>query len=160
MVKRPHEGLLAGQWEFPAVCVASEAGRVIQVSESLRNGAINTFMRHICFNAPNFVSEQDLLNTKSIEKAVEHIFSHVRHTSYIQHRTFQIENHFTSPTNTWLCENGKQEVRLMTETEMKDVGITAEIKKIISRVKESNKEEAKNKKEVECIPRRKKPYSP
>ena len=137
MVKRPSKGLLAGQWEFPSVPIPSEKGKDKDLTASLRSNAVEDFLQDLRVNAPDFVSKQDLSTRKSISKAVEHIFSHVRHTSHIEYITYNIDEATPNYFDSWHGEVCKQEVRLMTEADMADVGITAEVKKIIAVVKSS-----------------------
>jgi adenine-specific DNA glycosylase len=67
------------------------------------------------------------------DKPIEHVFSHVRHTIWIEHGDGSKLVDASSP-NEWYSTEGNQ-LRWMSESNMKEVGVTAGVKKILMAVK-------------------------
>ena len=151
MVKRPNDGLLASQWEFPSVVVSSLVGKATEVVEEKRAELLDSFLKDICTDAPNFVIEGIRSSREQLVEPVEHIFSHVRHTSWIEYKNASLSAKIdeSSPLKWTAFEllRKPQEVSLMSAEDMKSVGITAEVKKILNYVtKESSRRSTPSKK--------------
>lgn len=162
MVKRPKDGLLAGQWEFPAVCVWNSAddrknggnskggkgkngkkavpkkggkgangGDVPAVSKKIRREALDSFLGEI---APSSNTDDcDLVSDRNGlgDSPLEHVFSHVRHTMWVEHGELaNFSDHAAQ-----LVTADKREARWMTEGDMKSVGITSGVRKVLHAVK-------------------------
>eukprot|EP00978_Attheya_sp_CCMP212_P001677 scaffold3453_cov54-Attheya_sp.AAC.2 len=168
MVKRPKEGLLAGQWEFPSTCLWTGGGtkgskkkpvvkqEKINSKSKVKQGSINgastvafiepakrkvaldKFLVAIAINemGESVTEVFCKCQRKAIGKApMEHVFSHVRHTMWVEHGTI-IVNNKTEYVTSWTTEDGR-EVRWMSEIDMKQVGVTSGVKKVLSGVKGS-----------------------
>ncbi len=153
MVKRPNDGLLAGQWEFPSTCIwnsnddqkKKKKQSVIDVpvikpkirTESLNQDLCENFL---CFNDEvekcDFVHTTRLLVNK--KDALEHIFSHVRHSIWIEYLDMKNCKSYNPHESYWKNEttNGR-EMRWMSEYDMKKVGITSGVRKILTNVKKT-----------------------
>lgn len=163
LVRRPRDGLLAGQWEFPSVCVwtsesQKKAGKkqkknnaaveVPVVDSNERVTALNGLLADFASCSDGEVAHEWLDECARFEvgdKPVEHVFSHVRHTYWIEHGSTHAAD---SSPNEWLSPDGK-ELRWMSEDDMKEVGVTAGVKKILKAVKsqrQSSKRPAKKSK--------------
>jgi A/G-specific adenine glycosylase len=148
LVRRPKNGLLAGQWEFPSACVwtsdtdkkNSEKGKrkdmskeVPAISISTRRKALNSLLKEVTSDA-----DGDLLHDLSAckrsntgDESLEHIFSHVRHTMWIEHASISVQD---MGETEWV--DGKdREVRWMFESDMQKVGVTSGVKKVLKAVK-------------------------
>ena len=143
MVKRPSKGLLAGQWEFPNVEVwnsakadgkkdtkdkanSKSAIEVPIIDPSKRSKALNSFISDILDES---IAMQ---KRKQIKDApITHIFSHVCHTMWIEYNHFDDD---IASNKRWKLENGR-EAGWMSEDDMKDVGITSGVHKILAKVK-------------------------
>ena len=158
LVKRPNSGLLAGQWEFPSVCVWTSESEKSNSSKKRKETA--TEVPFIV--APNRVKALNgLLGSLSStsqgeaihewlegcsraqvgEAPVEHVFSHVRHTMWIEHGdgSRHVDH---SALDEWTSLDGK-EIRWMSEEDMQNVGVTAGVKKILKAVKSQRQEPVK-----------------
>mmetsp|Transcript_2794 Transcript_2794/g.5218 ORF Transcript_2794/g.5218 Transcript_2794/m.5218 type:complete len:723 (+) Transcript_2794:15-2183(+) len=157
MVKRPSDGLLASQWEFPSACIWSSATEnkskqpkqqdteaPPMTSKHQVNDAISNLLANCTVvKRPKDFNLQTLWDCPSSVKAIvnetpmEHIFSHVRWTMYCQYSDVSsssfvelLDQEFT------ILYGGKEcECKWMTEHEMQKVGITSSVKKILSAVK-------------------------
>jgi A/G-specific adenine glycosylase len=165
LVRRPDTGLLAGQWEFPNTCCWSsnevtgldgdkkKKGKRKDVSHQVplipaakRRNAIKTMLQELLVSQNNdIVLPQKFvlsLRLKQLETPIEHIFSHVRHTMWVEHKTIPVTELFgdfetdrdATPIRSWLDSKGR-EVRWMDEEEMKSVGVTSGVKKVLNVVK-------------------------
>lgn len=190
MIQRPRKGLLAGQWEFPAVCVWSsaddktsntsnsnkkspptklkkkETGKgkvggkdkmdlVPFIEPKVRKQSLSEFLeQHVFSSTSNDEENRVMLQSFSTlprkaigEDALEHIFSHIRHTMWVEYASLSFPSEFTS---SWVVgsasnfngnngnhedENEKRDVRWMSEADMKTVGVTSGVKKILTAVK-------------------------
>ena len=154
MVKRPKDGLLAGQWEFPSTCIWNSNDNkktnpkkqsVIDVpiiKPKIRTKSLN---QDLCDNYLSFNNEmekcefidtqRDLINKND---ALEHIFSHVRHSIWIEYLDMSNCKSYNPNESYWKNEttNGRQ-VRWMSEYDMKKVGITSGVRKILTTVKKT-----------------------
>jgi A/G-specific adenine glycosylase len=143
MVKRPLEGLLAGQWEFPNVEVWSSAkadckkekkdkaktASVIEVpiiDPSKRSKALDTFVSGI-LDDPIAKQKRKQIN----DAPIAHIFSHVCHTMWIEYNHLEED---IALSKRWKLEDGR-EAGWMSEDDMKDAGITSGVHKILAAVK-------------------------
>ncbi len=154
MVKRPPEGLLAGQWEFPSVCVWNSADDkpashkaqnataskksmkqkssidevdVPLVDSHLRTSALDSYLARILKTA-------DLSERKPFgDDPIEHIFSHVRHTMWIEHGSVTKKEYSISSMR-WKSDDGI-ECGFLTESDMKSVGITSGVRKVLTSVR-------------------------
>ena len=140
MVKRPSEGLLAGQWEFPNVEVwnsakaddkkeKTEKSKTIEVpliDPLLRSKALTSFIGDILDDS---IAKQ---KRKQIKDApITHIFSHVCHTMWLEYNHLDED---IAVSRRWKLEDGR-EAGWMSEDDMKDVGITSGVHKILAKVK-------------------------
>mmetsp|Transcript_6494 Transcript_6494/g.14101 ORF Transcript_6494/g.14101 Transcript_6494/m.14101 type:complete len:771 (+) Transcript_6494:129-2441(+) len=153
MVKRPPEGLLAGQWEFPSVCVWSSADdktkpnkpknattiekakksktsidevEVPEIDSIMRTSALDSYLTRI-------MTTEALSGRKQFGNApIEHIFSHVRHTMWIEHGSITEKKH-SMMSMRWKSEDGI-ECGFLTESDMKSVGITSGVRKVLAAV--------------------------
>jgi len=147
MVKRPKKGLLAGQWEFPNVCVQIRKKKATKVpGKSARGKALTKFLSNelfldhpdeeICTNVPSI--------TRLAEKdPLEHIFSHVKHYMWVEVGEL---TGVDLANLEWTTPSGK-EVRWMNKDDMQKVGITSGVKKVLQFVeKPSAKSKSKKRK--------------
>jgi A/G-specific adenine glycosylase len=148
LVRRPKNGLLAGQWEFPNTCVwtsepassLSKKGKrkdmskeVPVISTSLRRKALNSLLKEVTSDADGSLLH-DLSACKRSntgEEPVEHIFSHVRHTMWIEHASLSVQD---IGQTEWV-DSKNREVRWMFESDMQKVGVTSGVKKVLTAVK-------------------------
>jgi A/G-specific adenine glycosylase len=145
MVKRPSEGLLASQWEFPSVCMWNSAEHstgkkgkgktdkpptaieVPLVDPKLRTSALNSFLSD-AFKSSGQVNTSVIMNKrKQLNESIVHIFSHVRHTQWIEHG--EVKESVLSER--WKLNDGR-EIGWMTEGDMLNAGITSAIRKILA----------------------------
>jgi A/G-specific adenine glycosylase len=143
MVKRPSEGLLAGQWEFPNVEVwnsakanskkekkdkakSSSAIELPIIDPSKRAKALDSFISGI-LDEPIAKQKRKQIN----DAPIAHIFSHVCHTMWIEYNHLEED---IALSKRWKLENGR-EAGWMSEDDMKDVGITSGVHKILAAVK-------------------------
>ncbi|KAL7551515.1 hypothetical protein ACHAWF_018186 [Thalassiosira exigua] len=159
LVKRPKSGLLAGQWEFPSVCIWDSNSNK---GEKKRDRAPNkiaakdrrtliSYLGELLVPSDDkmcskrnigFLETSALGNMKKLNASpLEHIFSHVRHRMWIDYASVQISD-INDDTNSWLASN-EREVRWMTESEMEKLGVTAGVKKILKAVKDEQVKKSK-----------------
>ena len=142
MIKRPSQGLLADQWEFPNAEVwksakvkdgkekkgKTKSNSVIEVpivDPIKRSEALDSYIRSIV-DESIAVQKRKQIN----DAPITHVFSHVCHTMWIEHNHINDEIMLEG----WKLENGR-EARWMTEDDMKNVGVTSGVKKILAAVK-------------------------
>jgi len=156
MVKRPKSGLLANQWEFPSSCVWNSADAkkekksgateekkskkrkeeqqpsdVPIIDLAVRRNALNSFLSQI---HASLVSDR-----ADISKPIEHIFSHVRHSYFIEHGDITEADAGSLVSVSMFTPDGR-EVRFMSEEDMKNVGITSGVKKVLKAVTKGSQE--------------------
>ena len=138
MVKRPSTGLLAGQWEFPSVCVQTRNGKKSKdpAAESLQKD-LNEYLQK---ELGEWITEID--HTPVKPAPLEHIFSHVKHIMWISSGKTEVE----IDTLRWTTSSGR-DFRWMREKDMKDVGITSGVKKVLKVVKGDTGKTQKRKRE-------------
>eukprot|EP00579_Thalassiosira_antarctica_P013391 CAMPEP_0201944076 /NCGR_PEP_ID=MMETSP0903-20130614/52402_1 /ASSEMBLY_ACC=CAM_ASM_000552 /TAXON_ID=420261 /ORGANISM="Thalassiosira antarctica, Strain CCMP982" /LENGTH=690 /DNA_ID=CAMNT_0048486973 /DNA_START=153 /DNA_END=2222 /DNA_ORIENTATION=+ len=151
MVKRPSKGLLAGQWEFPSVCVWNSANdgelktkkkgekasgkpaavEVPLIDPTVRSDALDSFLSDI-YPSDGDLPSIDLNKRAQVKDApVVHIFSHVCHTMWVE--TLEADG---DPSKKWKLDNG-QEIGWMTESDMTSVGITSGVRKVLAKASTS-----------------------
>lgn len=184
LIQRPAKGLLAGQWEFPSVCVWSSSDD--QKKSKARNGAkgkstkapskgsddvpfIESRIRQKSLDKfletkvllPSSVEEDtnDLIKSFSTcprivvgDEALEHIFSHIRHTMWVEYTSIKYP---PSLPSSWVVSlsldsenNEERAVRWMSEEDMKNVGITSGVTKVLNAVKQQRENPRLKKKKV------------
>jgi A/G-specific adenine glycosylase len=177
MIKRPDNGLLAGQWEFPTVCLwnsatpkkrkgSSPATKVVTKDQSdfhvvfsenhesqrldhgnestpvfLSNQAMKKALDHLLgsISLQNEVSHESkwLLQPRVVvnNEPIEHIFSHVRHSMWIEYGAVSHDSNLDLYINSrWSTSDGR-EVRWLSQMDMNNVGITTGVKKILAVVR-------------------------
>ena len=148
MVKRPKEGLLAGQWEFPSVCVwnsAKDAGKPKEKEKGKKAAAvevpvIDPAVRSLALDS--FLSDMTHVSVKKRKQVTDapivHIFSHVCHMYYVEHGEYRSSGKESIQSRRWKLDNGK-EVGWMTEDDMASVGITSGVRKILAKTQQQKK---------------------
>lgn len=146
MVKRPSEGLLSGQWEFPAVCVWNSAAHnttkksknqgVVEVpfiDPKMRSSALDSFLLKSFNSTNNNFLVKSLQKRKQINDApVLHVFSHVCHTMWVEHVDLGAIAKCSFSMKRW--ESNGREVGWLTERDMEQVGITSGVRKVLAAV--------------------------
>jgi adenine-specific DNA glycosylase len=129
LVKRPPKGMLAGQWEFPSVCLQTRSKIVTKPPRVRpRRKALTSYLQELHDEDHWLVPSLD--RTAVDSAPLEHIFSHVKHIMWIGARTTLVE----LKTLEWKSSEDR-EVQLMREADMKQVGITLGVKKILKAAK-------------------------
>ena len=136
LVKRPADGLLANQWEFPHATVASHPEELPDdPGARARAAAIDSLLV-----ASGVADEGGGVARTALPETVEHIFSHVRHTMHIEHAAAA-----AAPDDADATTTGEPWTRRgrtycwMGEERMAQVGVTAGVKKVIAAVLASAK---------------------
>ena len=155
LVKRPANGLLAGQWEFPSACVWTSTStkpssvkkrksietKVPTIVALERMRALDSLLQELLHEGHDWLQECNRHEVGA--EPIEHIFSHVRHTMWVEHGDVSKLVDKSAPDE-WTSPEGK-ELRWMSEDDMHQVGITAGVKKILKAVKQSQREQTKKK---------------
>jgi A/G-specific adenine glycosylase len=132
LVKRPSKGLLAGQWEFPSVCVQTRtATSKTPPKAPARKKALTSYLQELtnCHDSDDeWISGR---RTAVDPSPLEHIFSHVKHIMWVETCQVSIQLDMLE----WTTSQHDKEVRWMREQDMKQVGITSGVKKILKAVK-------------------------
>ncbi|CAB9522565.1 Adenine DNA glycosylase [Seminavis robusta] len=149
LVKRPKKGLLAGQWEFPSASVwnssssddhkkkktkqqpAKAKKEVPSIATNVRRKALKTLLADLVDDTAFHGLEQQKLATLK-GAPLEHVFSHVRHTMYIEYTTLNNKQEKVDSTS-WTTSSGK-ECRWMRNEDMAEAGVTSGVKKILKAV--------------------------
>jgi A/G-specific adenine glycosylase len=164
MVKRPKDGLLAGQWEFPSQCIWSSAEKISGSNKKLKKkGKIDvpSFDHKVRRNAIIELLHQydfdndvgDSINVSQLwssnensaiivneDSPIEHIFSHVRHSMWIEGINVPKQNvplAFIIDQSFFLSDG--REYKWMNDNTMNSVGITSAIKKILGAINKKRK---------------------
>lgn len=126
MTRRPDNGLLAGQWEFPSACVWNSDKKNKQATTVIPKVAVGKRRKALQSLLKELVPSMDCNNLGSVgEGPLEHVFSHVRHTMWVDYMTVvDDENLAASPDR----------VRWMSQDEMTAVGVTSGVQKILKAV--------------------------
>eukprot|EP00588_Corethron_pennatum_P008669 CAMPEP_0194271646 /NCGR_PEP_ID=MMETSP0169-20130528/5371_1 /TAXON_ID=218684 /ORGANISM="Corethron pennatum, Strain L29A3" /LENGTH=616 /DNA_ID=CAMNT_0039014043 /DNA_START=165 /DNA_END=2011 /DNA_ORIENTATION=- len=136
MIQRPSTGLLAKQWEFPSICVwgsstsnktkkeeynMSKDGLVALVDKKKRVALLTEFICQLENDCREYrlsaVRRKDVCGDKN---PLEHIFSHVRHTMYVEKGEILIDSNSSFE---WTASNGRN-LRWMDQVDFDQVGIT------------------------------------
>ena len=136
LVKRPEEGLLAGQWEFPHAVVGMH-------KDTLPDDPGAPFRSNTANELVDSIGVTVTANAGLVQlpEPIEHIFSHIRHTMHIEHSLLNVKVENDEDT-VWLREG--REYSWMDATRMRQVGVTAGVKKVIASVTGSS-EKSKSK---------------
>merc|ERR1719181_2601994 len=112
---------------------------VPSIPESLRSKALSTYLEDLVTTSMpphNSSAEKDAsacwirnLKRKVLPEAEKHIFSHVRHTMWIEYHAFLDEWTMTPPQ--WTSPQGRS-LRWMSREDMEKVGVTSEVKKVLN----------------------------
>lgn len=147
LVRRPKEGLLANQWEFPSALIWTsepESGGlkgnkrkdmsndVPVIAKQTRKKALDTFVKELRSGKDKGAHSSGFHVVKRShvsETPIVHVFSHVRHTMWIEHAHLDVK----PETYDWVDVSGR-EVRWMRESEMSQVGVTSGVRKVLSAV--------------------------
>jgi A/G-specific adenine glycosylase len=129
LVKRPPKGLLANQWELTSAVIESD-----KLAD--RQAAADALLLELGIDASQ-LSQRTELTT------IIHVFSHIRHTMYVEQALFIGDEASHSNTATTTANNSnqeqkaaalKRETRWLTEEAMKSIGLTTGVKKIMKEV--------------------------
>ena len=137
LVKRPEGGLLAGQWELPSCLISSDP-------EERPEAPDERTVREACDRALECArvaggdgEAAELLNAatqrSALPDALEHIFSHVRHTMHVEYGDCG-EGGGADAVSCWTSDEGRA-YEWMTEERMAEVGVTAGVLKVVGAVK-------------------------
>jgi len=154
MIKRPKKGLLANQWEFPSCSVViapTKAAKQSKGNESKQLSAkFSSKERRLAldkFLIDQFVDTKFLpLDTKISEckrktvtsSPLVHVFSHVVHHMWVEvGDVTDLIDLKAGIEMQWTSKDGR-ELRWLSEEDMKDVGITSGVKKILAAVHSTN----------------------
>jgi A/G-specific adenine glycosylase len=133
LVKRPTKGLLAGQWEFPSVCVQTRDKNSKAPRKQSRQNALTAFLEELSVDGVDL--DTDFPRVQVDSSPIEHIFSHIVHYYWVESSSTGID---IFDTLEWTASNGRQ-ARWMREIDMAEVGITSGVKKVLKAVKEQSK---------------------
>ena len=144
MVKRTKEGLLAGQWEFPNVCVQIRKKKKGAASEkgpgkAQRDRALTKFLLEellLEYANDQIPTEVSNLSRTVNKEPLEHIFSHVKHHMWVEMGDL-VDVNLEDKDLEWTTPSGK-EVRWMDKDDMKKVGITSGVKKVLQFVEKAS----------------------
>ena len=164
LVQRPPTGLLAGQWEFPSVCVRTcmeepsiddcdrdrrdkekkkkkTRGKHQDTNDTVNKPEPTVRKRRMALTKLLHELTQDphhwIVTTNRIPvqpTPIEHIFSHVKHMMWIEAATNLTKSREEMETMRNSTTDSQPQVRWMREQEMNEVGITAGVKKVIKAV--------------------------
>eukprot|EP00980_Cylindrotheca_fusiformis_P014487 scaffold3875_cov123-Cylindrotheca_fusiformis.AAC.7 len=124
LVKRPPKGLLAGQWEFPNVCLQTRTPRSKKPTPKQISAEMTRYLNGL---GEDWIATLD--RSFIATAPLEHIFSHIKHIMWIASCTSHVELDRLEWSN-----SNDQEVRWMREKDMKEVGITSGVQKILKAV--------------------------
>lgn len=150
MVRRPKQGLLAGQWEFPNVCVQTRKKNSKKKSDAVtttakgpkkaeRNKALSKFLlEDLLSDHPNdgLATAVSGVSRRANKDPIEHIFSHVKHYMWVEVGDL-IDMDIGDDNFAWMTSSGR-EVRWMNKRDMKEVGITSGVKKVLQAVEKAS----------------------
>eukprot|EP00970_Alexandrium_tamarense_P020133 scaffold14882_cov193-Alexandrium_tamarense.AAC.3 len=156
MVKRPSKGLLAGQWEFPAVCVytssdekkngkekatLNSSGTAVPfVDETTRAKALDEYLLKVLSSeakSPLNGLPPGVAKRANVNESIVHIFSHVSHTMWIECGQVAQRNK-TEQLMRWMLNDG-QEAGWFTASDMAAVGITSGVRKVLAVAQSNNR---------------------
>merc|ERR1712151_855566 len=130
MKKRPEKGLLAGQWEFPCVCAwehnpnckkdddedgtRSNADFIIPELQKEERIEIADKLQIDLFKQDANNKKEPQIESLLLDKPIIHIFSHIRHTMYVEYRKLSSFEY-----------DDKNGMMWMSKEDMKNVGVTS-----------------------------------
>lgn len=146
-IRRPDNGLLARQWEFPSVILPphtdsqksrDEGAEVMlpEVSDESLWGPLLVFLEE---DVGLSLSKDGATSTpmQGPKEPIVHVFSHQRHTMFLTMRHMVSETHFDGST-AWTSHcSQKREVKWMTLKEVENLGVTTGVKKIIAAIRKT-----------------------
>jgi len=157
MVKRPNKGLLAGQWEFPNVSTVRKKNKKKNQTDTAkisckadRDRSLTKLLTEDLFlDYPNddIATTVSNLSRHAKKMPLEHVFSHVRHNMWIEVGYLYV---VLGNDLKWTAPSGKH-MRWMNKNDMKEVGITSGVKKILQSVDSSLYSDSKSKKKKKKI---------
>ncbi|GAX19831.1 A/G-specific adenine glycosylase [Fistulifera solaris] len=139
LVQRPPTGLLAGQWEFPCICLWDSADTKVDKKSKTVKKAVDPEPPTIPFTQKRaawkaLLKELSVYTVSSVqtvgESSLEHVFSHVKHILWLQ--TGQVDDDIYQAMAS--TSDGRA-MRWMTADDMQQVGITSGVKKILQALK-------------------------
>ena len=166
LAKRPATGLLAGQWEFPHAVVASDAAALPDDPGAPERSLRSTHVTDAAA-APAAASMPPAFTAwyrQALAEPLEHIFSHVRHTMHVEYAAVANPPPLAEEAAAGKSKGkGKgaasaapREFRWMAEDQMKEVGVTAGVLKVIAAVRAAEdgggKTTTKGKKRAQAAP--------
>ena len=167
LTRRPSQGLLAGQWEFPAALLWSSSNNTNQTKSSNNkkkkkdDGENQTLPPKIPVQTRNRSlderlndlqqqqqSEERAERTESwsawsrtcLKDPMDHVFSHVVHTMWVEYAHVEEpidDDNDDDDDDDKSSSSTATTTRWMTESEMKAVGVTAGVQKILNQVRRS-----------------------
>jgi A/G-specific adenine glycosylase len=147
---------VAGQWEFPSACAWSSADEPKTKAKSkkatdvpsLKKSILKEASDNLLRNCRSVIGDQEVnmeqvwndcdeQKTEVNEKAIEHIFSHVRWSMHSQYKDISASPSMDSLVYDWslFSDESERDCRWMSEDEMQQVGITSSVKKVLAAVK-------------------------
>ena len=138
MVKRPKNGLLATQWEFPSVSVwnskdarpKNEKKKGKKTTEALQVPAINVSKRTRALGdfltSSLLVEDIAEIKRKKCARPIEHIFSHIKWHMHVECADVGERN----DNKRWKSSDGR-EVAWLSEDDMQSVGVTSSVRKAL-----------------------------
>jgi A/G-specific adenine glycosylase len=155
MVKRPSDGLLAGQWEFPSVCLWSSvqkdskaksssgklsgAVQVPCIDASVRSTELNSYIHDVFQSTASDAKVKKELSSASkkrvqLDDPIVHIFSHVCHTMWVEYG--KVNSNKFDCEKRWKLKDGR-EAGWFTSGDMRSVGITSGVRKVLALVEKN-----------------------
>jgi A/G-specific adenine glycosylase len=135
--KRAPKGLLAGQWEFPNVCIQTRTSKSKPPPKSKVQKTLKQYLQEEFVEDDEWITQLDRTPITSTSGApLEHIFSHVKHIMWIESSTCA---NMDMDRLEFTTQTGQREVRWMQEQDMKQVGITSGVKKILKAASTASK---------------------
>jgi A/G-specific adenine glycosylase len=139
-VQRPPTGLLAGQWEFPCLCLWDSADtKVVKKSKEVKKAidpeppTISLTQKRTAWKS--LLKELSMDSVSSVQtvgdSSLEHVFSHVKHILWLQ--TGQVDDDMDQAMAS--TSDGRA-MRWMTADDMQQVGITSGVKKMLQALKQ------------------------
>ncbi|GAX14754.1 A/G-specific adenine glycosylase [Fistulifera solaris] len=139
LVQRPPTGLLAGQWEFPCICLWDSADTKVDKKFKTLKKAVDPEPPTIPLTKKRAAWKKLLIElsvgtVSSVQtvgvSSLEHVFSHVKHILWLQ--TGQVDDAMDEAAST---PDGRA-MQWMTAGDMQQVGITSGVKKILQALKQ------------------------
>ncbi|KAF1315756.1 A/g-specific adenine glycosylase, partial [Globisporangium splendens] len=129
MARRPEEGLLAGQWEFIHQKVdTSDKIPAFAQRKKLMQPRLSELLGEQATKTKQFQQQRRDLGE------LTHIFSHVKHHMGIEHLHFNSKPAVAAINAMDADGSQKQQIRWMNAADMKQLGITTGVKKILNMI--------------------------